>query len=95
MMNDNFRERRKQMNVTDKLTERGVMINNILQALVLGVMAWVAWSINEIRADISEIQTKAAVGANDIEHLEKALEEHVRDNSRHWHFGQNNMGSKP
>ena len=64
--------------VQDTSAEQGIKINNIIQSLVLGVMAWVGININTMKDDISGIRETTKVNAVEIINLKYQLNEHLR-----------------
>jgi len=73
-----MQERRKKLEVQDKPTEVGIKLNNILTALVLMVMSWVGYMINDMNKSIGVIATVAAVNQNQLANIEKRLDTHLR-----------------
>ena len=67
------------MKVTDRTTEIGVTINNILTALVLMVMSWVGLNINTMKTDISEIKGDSRVLTNEVGHIKDRLRNHIKE----------------
>ena len=67
------------MEVQDKPTENGIKLNNILTALILGVMSWVGVNITTMKDDISLMRTDFAVNKNELSHLRTALNEHISE----------------
>ena len=47
--------------VNDKPTERGIFWNNVLTAVTVGLLGWVALSIENIKDTMSEYAKNAAV----------------------------------
>ena len=78
-------ERRQEVIVVDKTTEHGVKIQNILTALVLGVMSWVGWNINTMKDDISGIREIARINERELQHLNRLLQSHISDRGAHHH----------
>lgn len=83
-MNKNREERRKLVEVSDTTTEVGIKLNNILTALVLMVMSWVGWNIQEMRKDIAENKLEQAVMQAEIKHIREILYAHIADRSIHY-----------
>ena len=72
------------MDVNDKKAEIGINLNNVLTALILGVMVWVGSSIEQIKDKVSEVVTSVAVNDSRIKALEIRVEqtEHDRDRTK-------------
>ena len=71
-------EEQVKMMVVDRPTEVGVKINNILTALVLGVMSWVGLNINHMKDDIADMRTDTRVQQNELKHVNKTLTNHIK-----------------
>ena len=71
------------MIVQDRPAEVSLKVSNILQSLVLGVMAWVGINIQSMGKDISEIRTELALNKNEISHLRADLREHISNKTIH------------
>lgn len=56
--------------VKDRPAENGIKINNILTALILTSILWVATSIEDIKASLFEVATSQRVDGNRIDSLE-------------------------
>ena len=65
--------------VQDRQTEVGIKLNNVLTALILMVMGWVGFNINDMRASLSQMRIDDALMENEIVHLHKTLEAHIED----------------
>jgi len=74
-----MQERRKKLEVQDKPTEVGIKLNNVLTALVLMVMSWVGYMINDMNKSIGIIATAAAVNQKQVIYVEKRLDDHIRN----------------
>lgn len=72
-------ERRAEVNVVDRPTEVGIKLNNILTALVLMVMSWVGYNINQMKEDIGEVRADWRVMAVEQQFLKERLDEHIKD----------------
>ena len=72
------------VDVNDKKAEIGINLNNVLTALILGVMVWVGSSIEQIKDKVSEVVTSVAVNDSRIKALEIRVEqtEHDRDRTK-------------
>lgn len=73
-----MQERRKKLEVQDKPTEVGIKLNNVLTALVLMVMSWVGYMINDMNKSIGIIATAAAVNQKQVTYVEKRLDDHIK-----------------
>ncbi len=71
------------MDVQDKPTENGIKINNILTALILAAILWVASSIDSIKEDIGRITTGQEVNNVRIDLLEHRTEVLEIDSHKH------------
>lgn len=65
--------------VQDRPAETGIKINNIISFLILSVMAWVGYNIEDIKKNVAQTTTITAVNKADIQHLQKELTEHKRN----------------
>ena len=79
------------MDVTDKPAEVGIKLNNILTAMILMVMGWVGWNINDMKESLAQIKIDDALMANEIMHLHQetkqlndALQEHIDECDQRW-----------
>lgn len=72
--------------VNDKPAEVSLKLSNILQALVLMVMSWVGFNIQEMGKDIAEIRTELAVGAVERDHIAEEIRHHVEDKYAHNYY---------
>lgn len=69
----------KPMKVTDRPTEVGVTINNILTFLVLSVMGWVGYNINTMRVDIATMSGYLQTHESRISRTESDVKEiHIK-----------------
>jgi len=59
-------ERRKISEVSDRPAEAGIKINNIISALILGVMAWVGVNIETMKRDLATVSTVTQLNKSDI-----------------------------
>jgi len=67
--------------VQDRPTETGIKINNIISFLILSVMAWVGYNIEDIKKNVSTTITITAINKTDIKHLQEDLAEHKRNHN--------------
>ena len=65
--------------VRDRPAEVGIKLNNILTALILMVMGWVGWNINDMKTSLSQMKIDDALMANELLHLHETLENHIED----------------
>lgn len=65
--------------VQDRQAEVGIKLNNVLTSLILMVMAWVGWNINDMRESLSQMRVDDALMENEIIHLHETLEAHIED----------------
>jgi hypothetical protein len=77
---ENRRKENRRQNETapvqDKPAETGIKINNIISFLILSVMAWVGYNIEDIKKNVAQTTTVTAVNKSDIKHLQDSLREH-------------------
>lgn len=76
-------ERRSESNVRDKPAESAIKINNILTALVLGVMSWVGVNIEQMKNEIKDISKISAVNTANIQTLSQRLEHHLQQHENY------------
>lgn len=59
--------------VTDKPTETGIKLNNILTCLILAAILWVGSSIEEIKVNVAEVTAFQMVNSEKINQHETRL----------------------
>lgn len=79
-----MKERRKFLDVHDKPAEVGIKLNNVLTALVLMVMSWVGYMINDMTKNIGVIATASAVNQVQIDNNTKRIEQHIKNDYLHY-----------
>jgi len=74
-------DKEQTMDVSDRPTENGVKLNNVLTGMILAAIIWVGTSIEAIKDDISKVVTAQAINTTKIKaldrrvgHVEHALE---------------------
>jgi len=78
-MTEDREERRSASPVSDKPAETGIKINNIISFLILSVMAWVGYNIEDIKKNVAETVTVAAVNKAEIRNLQERDAERQKD----------------
>jgi len=69
--------------VADRPTESGIKINNILTALVLMVMSWVGYNINDLKDSLSDIRISTSIQAVELVHTKELIEKHITNRNVH------------
>ena len=69
----NGEKERYTQTVQDKPAENGIKLNNIISFLILGVMAWVGYNIEEMKKNLAETVTSTAVNSAEIKHLQQGF----------------------
>jgi len=64
-------ERRKANFVYDRPAETGIKVQNILTALVLGVMGWVGLNIENIKTNVGDIKLESKLNTKEIASLKE------------------------
>ena len=72
-------ERREVHYVTDKPTERGITLNNIISGLILLVAGWAANNIDEMNEKVGVIDKQSALNTRAIAHIIKDDENISKD----------------
>lgn len=70
--------------VRDRPAEVGIKLNNILTALILGVMGWVGYNISDMRDSLAQVRLDDALMANEIMHLHEQFDKHLKDCEKRW-----------
>ena len=71
------------LRVADRPTESGIKINNILTALVLGVMSWVGLNINHLKDSLADIRIETGIQGVELSHTKELVDRHIMDKTIH------------
>lgn len=64
--------------VQDRPTEAGIRLQNILTFLVLAVMSWVGYNIEQMKQEMSTLHVASAVQAAQVAELKERFERHLK-----------------
>jgi len=78
---DIYKRRSDTYPVQDRPAENGIKINNIISFLILSVMAWVGYNIEDIKKNVATTITITAINKADIKHLQDDFAEHKRNHN--------------
>lgn len=69
--------------VQDRSAEASIKLNNVLTFMVLSVMSWVGYNIENIKDGFSDLNKVVAVQSNELAHIKSQLQNHIDKKNTH------------
>lgn len=75
-------ESKKDIQVSDRVTEISMLMNNILTGVMVMLLGWVGVSINDLKDEVAKQNTSIAVAQVNLDNLRAAYTDHIVEDAR-------------